>query len=157
MLAAIAQAPVLLTFQTLPALWEGREETQRPSEWLSPPRGAACTPCPPGQPQGSPSVSLVCSCWLAISEDWLSTASDIRAELRALPAIKLIPGRLSSCTCGDSRTRSRAAQEGTLLFPTRPGAAANLQRGFGRTRTAPGTAWGQPVPSTEWTEESKAL
>lgn len=46
-----------------------------------------------------------------MSDDWLRTASDIRAELSAFPAIKLIPGKLSNCTCGDTSARVKGGAD----------------------------------------------
>lgn len=84
------------------------------------PTRSPAVPTPRLQPASSlPSLSLSRSCWLAMSDDWLRTASDIRAELSAFPAIKLIPGRLSNCTCGDTGTQIKVGPEpGTYGFPS---------------------------------------
>lgn len=122
---------MLLTFQTLPTFCKGKEQrwslhrrcpnppqlpagTAHLEGRCSAPQMASCCPqllaqiphvTPLQLGRSLPSLSLSRSCWLAISDDWLRTASDIRAELSAFPAIKLIPGKLSNCTCGESSTQ----------------------------------------------------
>lgn len=86
--------------EPLGVLWRSMDSTQKrgagPVKVGGGLRGFPGVPCAPGP---LPSLSPSCSCWLPMSEDWLSTTSDIRAELSAFPATRLIPGRLSSCTC----------------------------------------------------------
>lgn len=52
-----------------------------------------------GEEGPSPALFPSWNCWLPISEDWLRTASAMRAELSAFPATRLIPDSVSSCTC----------------------------------------------------------
>lgn len=80
-------------------------------------RGPRPGPSPSG-PSALPQVQSLPSPALSPSwrGDWPSTASDMRAELRAFPASRLMPGRASSCTC-------RGGEKGKVTpacLPVRP-------------------------------------